>query len=101
MHEQFRLPGRVALAPRLTAGVVFRRERSLPGGGVVTRKRKWTLRVVGVAVLAVAALGIWLSVNAQALRARYAAQKLAAATTDDERTQWANALAGYGEPGIR
>jgi hypothetical protein len=67
----------------------------------MTRKRKWTLRAVGVAVMAVAGLGTWGAVNQTELRAKYAAHQLASATTDGERTKWADTLVGYGEPGTR
>src|SRR5262249_27575006 len=66
----------------------------------MTRKRKWTLRVVGVAVLAAVGIGTWAGLHGP-LRAKYAAHKLATATTDEERAMWADALAGYGEPGIQ
>jgi hypothetical protein len=59
------------------------------------------LRLVGVVVLAIGAICAWAAVNAPALRAKYAAQKLATATTDEERAKWADALARYGEPGFR
>jgi HEAT repeat protein len=67
----------------------------------MTRSRKWALRAAGVAVMVAAAVGTWAGVNATELRAKFAARKLAAATTDDERATWADALAGYGEPGAR
>ncbi|MCI0705411.1 MAG: hypothetical protein L0241_30490 [Planctomycetia bacterium] len=67
----------------------------------MTRKRKWTLRLVAVGMLAIGAICAWAAVNAPALRARYAAQKLTASTTDEERAKWADALVGYGEPGFR
>jgi hypothetical protein len=59
------------------------------------------VRAAGVAVLVLAGAGTWAGFNAAALRAKFAATKLSAATTDDERTRWADALVGYGEPGVR
>jgi HEAT repeat protein len=59
------------------------------------------LRGVGAAVLVLAGAGVWVGVNATELRSRYAAQRLASATTDEERAQWADTLAGYGELGVR
>lgn len=67
----------------------------------MTARRKWALRAAGVAVMVVAGAGTWAAVNATELRAKFAARKLAAATTDEERAKWADALAGYGEPGAR
>jgi hypothetical protein len=59
------------------------------------------LRAAGLLVAIVAGAGTWAALNATELRARFAAQKLATATTDDERAKWADALAGSGEPGVR
>ena len=67
----------------------------------MTRKRKWMLRAAGLLVAIVAGAGTWVALNATALRATFAARNLASATTDAERAQWADALVGYGEPGVR
>ncbi len=67
----------------------------------MTRKRKWMLRGAGVLVAVVAGAGTWAALNATELRARFAAAKLSAATTDEERARWADALVGSGEPGVR
>ncbi len=66
----------------------------------MTRKRKWTWRAVGVVTVVVVVGGAWAGSNASALRARYAAQQLAAAPTDEERTRCADALAALGTPGF-
>jgi hypothetical protein len=55
--------------------------------------------VVAVVVLALG--GTWVSLNVSALRAKFAARQLAAATTDEDRARWADELLGYGEPGVR
>lgn len=62
---------------------------------------KWKLRAVGVVLAALAAAGTWVGFNASALRAKYAARQLASATTDEDRARHADALIGYGEPGVR
>ena len=67
----------------------------------MTRKRKWMLRGAAVLVAVVAGAGTWAALNATELRTRYAAARLAAATTDEERARWADALVGHGEPGVR
>jgi HEAT repeat protein len=67
----------------------------------MTPKRKWAVRAAGVAVMVAAGVGTWAAVNATELRARFAARQLATATTEDERAEWADALAGYGESGAR
>jgi hypothetical protein len=67
----------------------------------MTAKRKWAVRAAGVAAMVVAGVGTWAAVNATELRAKFAARQLAAATTEGERARWADALAGYGEPGAR
>jgi hypothetical protein len=66
----------------------------------VTGLRKWKWRVAAVLVLAVVSAGTWAGFHATELRAKWAARKLAAAQTDEERARWASTLAGYGEPGI-
>lgn len=66
----------------------------------MTPGKKWMSRVAAGLAIAVVAGGTWAGLNASALRARYAAQKLAAAATDDERAQWADRLVGYGAPGF-
>ena len=65
----------------------------------MTRK-KWTTRAAGVVALVVVIGGTWAGFNASVLRAKFAAQKLAAATTDEDRTQRADQLVSYGTPGI-
>jgi len=67
----------------------------------VTHKRKWMLRGVALAVCLLAMVGTWAALNATELRAKYAARKLASATTDEDRASWADTLLGYGEPGAR
>lgn len=61
--------------------------------------RKWAWRA-GAVALVVAFGAVWVGSNASALRARYAAQNLAAATTDEERARHADALAALGTPGF-
>lgn len=65
----------------------------------MTRKRKWTLRLLGVTVMVVAGVGTWAGVNATELRTKFAARQLTHAATDDERTRWADTLLTYGELG--
>ncbi len=67
----------------------------------MTRKRKWMLRAAGVVVAIVAGAGTWAWINAAELRARFAAQRMASATTDEERAKWADTLIEHGEPGVR
>ncbi len=64
----------------------------------MTRK-KWTRVALALAVL-LAIGGAWAGFNAPLLRAKYAGQKLAAASTDEERAQWADKLVTYGTPGF-
>ncbi len=72
-----------------------------PAALPMTRKRKWMLRGIGLVVLAVAGVGVWAGFNFTELRAKFAARNLASAATDEERAKWADALVGYGEPGVR
>jgi len=58
-------------------------------------------RAAGLLVALVAGAGTWVALNATELRARFAARELTAAATDEERAQWADALIGYGDPGMR
>jgi hypothetical protein len=67
----------------------------------VTRKRKWILRAAGLAVAIVTGAGTWAWINAAELRARFAAQQMANASTDEERAKWADALIDHGELGVR
>ncbi len=59
------------------------------------------LRGAGLLVAVVAGAGTWAVLNATELRARYAAAKLSAATTDEERAKWADTLVSSGTPGVR
>jgi HEAT repeat protein len=59
------------------------------------------LRGAGAAVLVLAGAGVWASFNATELRVTFAAQRLSTAATDEDRARWADALTGYGEPGVR
>ena len=67
----------------------------------MTGKRKWMVRAAGLLVALVAGAGTWVALNATELRARLAARELTAAGTDEERAKWAEALIGYGDPGMR
>lgn len=67
----------------------------------MTPKQKWTLRAAGLLVAVISGTVTWAALNATALRASYTARKLNAATTDDERARYADALTGYGEPGAQ
>lgn len=60
---------------------------------------RWARRVLLGLALAVAAAGAWAVVNRTALEARYAARRLARATTDDDRARWAARLAALGDAG--
>ncbi len=65
----------------------------------MTRKKlMWRAALTLVLVLAVG--GTWAGFNAFVLRAKYAANKLVAAPTDEERTRWADTLATHGTPGF-
>ena len=68
---------------------------------VATRKRKWKLRAAGVVVVVLAVAGAWVGFHVSALRAKYVAQQLAVATTDEDRARCADELIRYGEPGVR
>jgi hypothetical protein len=59
------------------------------------------LRGIAAAALVLAGTGAWVGLNVSALRAKYTARQLASATTDEDRTRLADALLGYGEPGVR
>lgn len=65
----------------------------------MTPKQKWTLRAVGLLVAVISGAATWAALNATALRASFAANKLTSATTAEERARWAEALTAYGEPG--
>lgn len=66
-----------------------------------TRSRKWRLRALGLLALLLVVGGAWVGMNVSALRAKYTARQLAVATSDDDRARCAEALIGYGEPGVR
>jgi hypothetical protein len=67
----------------------------------MTSKRKWRWRAAGVLALVAAVAGTWGAFHATELRAKFAARKLASATTDEERAKWADTLIGHGEPGVK
>lgn len=67
----------------------------------MTRKRKWTLRAVGIAVMIVVGVGGWAGINATELHAKFAVWKLTSAADDDTRAKWAEKLLTYDEPGTR
>src|SRR5262245_36059240 len=58
-------------------------------------------RAVAGVVLVLAGAGPWAGSNPTEPRAKFAAAKLASATTDEDRAKWADTLTGYGEPGMR
>ncbi|HEY1186168.1 MAG TPA: hypothetical protein VGE74_00865 [Gemmata sp.] len=66
----------------------------------MTPRKKWLVRASGVLAAVVAVGGVWAAFNASVLRAKYAGQKLAGATTDEERARWADELVTYGTPGF-
>src|ERR1700677_4907353 len=61
----------------------------------------WVLRGAWLLVALVAGAGTWVGLNATELRAKFTARELATATTDEDRARCADALIGYGEPGVR
>lgn len=63
------------------------------------RKRTWARRAASVVVLVAVVGGTWAGMNATALKAKYAAHKLASAP-DADKPRWADALLTYGEPGV-
>lgn len=67
----------------------------------MTPRQKWTLRAAGLLVAIISGGVTWAALNATALRASFAAKRMAAATTAEERAKWADALTTYGEPGAR
>ena len=64
------------------------------------RGRKRLRRAATVGVLVLAAAGTWAGFNSTLLRAKYAAYKFRSAATDEERTRWADDLAGRGDAGL-
>lgn len=62
--------------------------------------RKWALRATVGVVLGLAAAGTWARFHWPELRVKYAAHRLKSAGTDEERAQWADALAARGEAGL-
>jgi HEAT repeat protein len=64
------------------------------------RGRKAVRRVaVGLAVV-LAGAGAWAGFNRAALQAGYAAYRVRAAATEDDRAKWADRLASYGDAGL-
>ncbi|HXD86398.1 MAG TPA: hypothetical protein VN641_07880 [Urbifossiella sp.] len=61
--------------------------------------RKWLRRgAAGLAGILLIA-GVWTGTHWSTLRTRYAAHRLQAAATEEERTRWADALAAHGDEG--
>src|SRR5258708_2610492 len=59
--------------------------------------RKWLRRGLLGTGLALLAAGIWAGSNWNGLQTKYAAHRLKAAATDEERAKWAEALAQHDE----
>lgn len=64
------------------------------------RARRWVLRVAAGLMLVAVAAGAWVGANYTVVKARYATHRLRTATTDEERTRWADALVAQRETGL-
>lgn len=66
----------------------------------MARGRMWLRRAAVAAVLGLAAAGTWAAFNWTDVTVRYAAHRLKAAASEEERAAWADALAARGDAGL-